>query len=132
MVSKNQPKTAEMRHEHDVQLRLLQGAEEALRRGLEKHEVEEIVSQLIEYTNVHFLSEQLLMRLYAYPDYGAHEQRHNEMTAQMSELQDRLGNDDLEGAGAVIASLSTCVRGHIEREDSEFAKFLGGRSQADG
>lgn len=132
MASTTQPKTSEMRHEHDVQLRLLQGAEEALRRGLDQREVAEIVSQLIEYTNVHFLSEQLLMRLYAYPEYGAHEQRHNEMTAQMSELKSRLGVGDTDGASEVIAALSACVRGHIEREDSEFAKFLSSEPRADG
>ena len=59
--------------EHRLQMGLIHALEEALRAGQPRDETTKILSQLYEYTNAHFLAENLLMRLYAYPEYGFRE-----------------------------------------------------------
>ena len=62
--------------EHEVQIELLRAFGDAVSRQRPTEEIDDILKQLMDYTSVHFLSEQLLMRMYAYPDYEQHEQRH--------------------------------------------------------
>ena len=62
-----------MDHEHQVQMGLLLGLEQGLALGKSREQLLSILYQLVDYTNVHFMSEQMLMRLYAYPEIAAHE-----------------------------------------------------------
>ncbi len=62
--------------EHRVQLGLIDALRDAVRQGDKRAVVGEILDQLIAYSELHFVSEQLLMRLYAYPDYEDHSQDH--------------------------------------------------------
>ena len=55
--------------EHHVQLSLAQTLCEAASTGVDAALAREILDQLVAYSDVHFLSEQLLMRLCSYPDY---------------------------------------------------------------
>lgn len=64
--------TGSIEDEHRVHTDLLRTLCEVVRRHHEPSEVLELLDQLIEYTEVHFLSEELLMRLCSYPDYDSH------------------------------------------------------------
>ncbi|HEY5762557.1 MAG TPA: hypothetical protein VIS73_05075, partial [Rhodocyclaceae bacterium] len=55
--------------EHQVQLRLIQTVEAGL---AENRDVAESIEALADYSRAHFLSEELLMRQYAYGDYDDH------------------------------------------------------------
>ena len=56
--------------EHRVQLGLLSAVRNAVAEGRGETEVNEILEQLVDYTKVHFMSEELLMRLHAYPQHS--------------------------------------------------------------
>ena len=58
--------------EHRLQLELLTAFGRAIEDGQRHPAVDEILDPLIDYTKVHFSSEQLLMRLYQYPRYQEH------------------------------------------------------------
>lgn len=115
---------ATMRGEHDVQLRLLEAIEKAAAQRRPDHELAELVEQLVEYTNVHFLSEQLLMRMYAYPGYAEHEDHHDELLDRIKELEAQLADGDEEQLQLTARSLQEWVSGHIGRDDALFARYL--------
>lgn len=116
--------SAAMRREHDVQLRLLEAIEKAAARRRPDHELAELVDQLVEYTNVHFLSEQLLMRMYAYPAYAEHEDHHNVLLDRIKELEGQLAEGDEEQLQLTARSLHEWIDGHIGRDDAMFARYL--------
>ena len=116
--------SAALRREHDVQLRLLEAIEKAAAHRRPDHELAELVDQLVDYTNVHFLSEQLLMRMYAYPAYAEHEDHHNELLDGIRELEARLAAGDEEQLQRAARNLQEWVNGHIGRDDAMFARYL--------
>ena len=79
----------EMDEEHALQIRLLT---ELLRR-LETDDAAaalELFDRVEQFTGAHFLAEELLMRLHAYPDYEAHCAAHAGFIAELQGLRGRL------------------------------------------
>ena len=58
--------------EHEVLLGLLKSLEKIAKTGKKKDRAGDLLDQLATYAEVHFMSENLLMRLYEYPDYDDH------------------------------------------------------------
>jgi len=112
--------------EHEVQLRLLRAVEMLLADPTRAAEHEGALAQLIDYTEVHFLSEQLLMRLYAYPQQAAHERRHAELMEHTRALAAELAADGAAAAVSLAARLRQSVCDHIAGEDAALSRYLLG------
>lgn len=117
--------------EHDVQLRLMQALTAVLDDGGDTHE---LLAQLAGYSRAHFLSEELLMRLSAYPDYQDHVLDHERLIERLDALGAAGGGRESlrQGVGELIAVL----RRHIDSRDRRLHEFLdrqplgtGGESQ---
>ena len=115
---------ATIQNEHDLQFKLLRAVESAVAQQLNEKDLATLVEQLSEYTNVHFLSEQLLMRMYDYPAYQEHQQRHDELVTQIMALKQKLNSGNEEETTKLIASLRDWLTGHIERDDAIFTRYL--------
>jgi hemerythrin len=63
---------ASMDEEHAGQLSLLNDLKAAVRSGADDRLVYALLNELVEHTNLHFLSEQLAMRLHAYEASESH------------------------------------------------------------
>ena len=111
-------------NEHAVQIKLLRAVEEGVAGDLGSGELAELVTQLFEYTKVHFLSEQLLMRMHGYPDYQEHQQHHDELLARIGDLYALLHGQDRQDAATLATSLREWVLGHIGHDDSAFSRYL--------
>lgn len=110
--------------EHDVQIELLRALEDAVSRQRPSEELEAIFKQLMDYTNVHFLSEQLLMRMYAYPDYAQHEQRHTQLMERTGVVRESLSDGDRELTLTTLRQLKERILGHIEHDDAALANYI--------
>ena len=86
--------------EHQVELALLDALHEAVSRDLGPNRVAEVLEQLLEHTNVHFMSEQLLMRLTAYPQYEAHAEEHDELIVKARMLQSHVAAGETKPDGS--------------------------------
>ncbi len=106
--------------EHQVQVRLLQALADAVSKG---DSVEEGVVQLAEYSRGHFLSEELLMRLYDYSDYQSHLLDHERMVDWLDELVKREG--DREAMLHAVRELTAVFMRHIGSYDKALHDFLG-------
>ena len=105
--------------EHQIQIRLLQ----ALAKGLDQgEEVSDLVDRLCEFSRAHFLSEELLMRLYAYPDYDDHVLDHERMVDWLEEIRTRQG--DLAGRRHAVQELTAIFLRHIGSRDKRLHEFL--------
>jgi hemerythrin len=114
---------ADMDGEHRVQVGLLAALRDAVAGGRGGDEVDEILAQLVDYTKVHFASELLLMRLYAYPQYQAHAGEHDEALQRLEELGQRLAAGDEALTLETVDTLEDWLVGHIRRADRAFGGF---------
>ena len=114
--------------EHHVQLGLAQTLCEAAGAGVDMALTREILDQLVAYSDVHFLSEQLLMRLCGYPDYDDHMSDHDrlmmklEAAKQYGDGAQTITSSDAENILALLAQ-------HISTKDRCFVDFFRGWSQ---
>ena len=97
--------------EHQIQIQLLNELRRVLREGQAGDELRE---QLTDYCRAHFLSEELLMRLHAYPGYDDHVADHEQMI------------DALEGLTAPeqADALASLLLRHIGERDATLHAYL--------
>jgi hemerythrin len=110
--------------EHQVQLELLQKLCQAIDTGLNASTVNELLGELISYSEVHFMSEELLMRMKSYDDYEEHQEDHFRM---LDALRDIAANN-VAGRSALMAGKAHEVLGfinqHIATRDKRLADYV--------
>jgi hemerythrin-like metal-binding protein len=108
-------------HEHEVQLGLLQALCRAAKEHQDPTSLGAILDQLIAYSEAHFTSEELLMRMKSYDDYEDHVDDHN----LMLETLQQIAADHAAGNSALVAGKAEQVLGfitnHIATRDRRFA-----------
>jgi hemerythrin-like metal-binding protein len=114
--------------EHALQYKLLGEAERLLQSG-DRAAAREVIVQLHSYSDAHFASEQVLMRLHSYPGYAAHEREHGELLHALEALLGSLDAEDLSGAAATLRRWLTS---HIHHSDQSFLEFMNAPIRAAG
>jgi hemerythrin len=115
----------ELDREHQGQIDLLLAIEAELRDACDQAQLRELLDRLVEFTSIHFMSEQLIMRQQAFPGLPAHEAEHDRLMDEMREFQGRIGSGERPLSPADLANLRDWVMRHIRTKDAPFAKFLG-------
>jgi hemerythrin len=112
--------------EHRVQVGLIRALCDAVRSGSKDTEVGAILDQLTEYSSVHFMSEELLMRLASYDDYEDHVADHAQMLEVLTQM--RTDFDAGKPEQLVISAEAGLVfmQRHIETRDARFAASANG------
>jgi hemerythrin len=118
----------EMDGEHKVQIDLIRAVEQGLVAGKSRIELLSLLEQLVEYTNVHFMSEQLLMRLYAYPEISAHEAIHDKLMEQARRVITDFSCDEISSVAAELLLLKQWLLDHIRTDDYAFFVHLSSQS----
>ena len=110
--------------EHDVQLQLMEAVEMAVRDGRSGADVTALLDQLISYTEVHFHSEELMMRLYGFPGYEDHRDEHARLVEQVREMRAKFEAGDRDGLLQLGRGLRAWVDQHMHGRDRGFLTFL--------
>ncbi|SBT08555.1 Hemerythrin-like metal-binding protein [Candidatus Accumulibacter aalborgensis] len=110
--------------EHDVQLGLLQALCGAVAAHRDAASVSEILDQLIAYSEAHFMSEELLMRLKSHDDYADHVDDHSHMLDVLRQI----AADHAAGSSPLVAAKAAevldFIGNHIATRDRRFADQL--------
>jgi hemerythrin-like metal-binding protein len=109
--------------EHQMQLELLTAFRRAVEDSHELAAIDEILDKLVDYTKVHFSSEQLLMRLYQYPSYQEHVDDHERTIERLEDLR----RAQLVGKSMALEAadeLSEWIFAHIRSADRALGHFL--------
>jgi len=109
--------------EHHLQVDLLDEVVTSLDAARPAAEVLEVLDRLIEYTNAHFLAEQLMMRLHGYPLYQAHVAEHDRLLAEVRALRDAVAGGDEATSRPVAATLRTWLTTHMRGMDRTYAEY---------
>jgi hemerythrin len=111
-------------NEHRIQTGLLDALYDAVNSKKPAAEINQILNQLISYSELHFMSEELLMRLYTYPDYDDHVSDHEAITEYLNTIEKTLtaGQDSM--ALETATDMRQFLVSHISSRDEAFSEFL--------
>src|SRR6266536_327093 len=119
---------ASMDREHSGQLSLLNDLKTAVRSGADDELVYALLNQLVEHTNLHFLSEQLAMRLHAYEAYESHFLEHQRLLVEVQNLKHSLATGTAMEKHSLIEALRSWLVVHIQTADKTLAEYLSTRA----
>lgn len=105
-------------------MQLLHSLSQAIQRGGELSPMRYILEQFIEFSDMHFLSEQLVMRLHGYPGYEAHLEEHTRLMKKVRELRVNLLKGESEPSLALVQELQDWLVQRIATEDVAFGGYL--------
>ena len=123
---------AEMDREHAGQLSLLNDLKAAVRGGAPDSLVYALLNDLVEHTNLHFLSEQLAMKLHAYEAYESHFLEHERLLAEVNNLNSSLATGTVTDKQSLIEALRSWLLVHIQTADKTLAEYLSTRAAQQG
>jgi hemerythrin len=111
-------------NEHRVQLGMLTALCDAVDERQPAAKIHEILNQLTAYSELHFMSEELLMRMYAYPDYDDHVLDHTAMTERLNQILRRYAAGQEALALKTANEMRDFLLGHINSRDQALTVYL--------
>ena len=115
---------AEMDAQHQKLFTLVSKLRQAMTSPYGGNVVSQALEELIEFTRLHFATEETLMTRYGYPDYDKHKQEHEQVLQDVDKLHQRYRNGDALAPFAIELDLEAWAYKHIESSDRSLAEFL--------
>jgi len=115
--------------EHDLQMQLLDSLTQSIESGADFAPIKHILEQFIEFSDMHFLSEQLVMRLHGYPAYEPHLQEHTRLMKKVREIRETVFHGERAPSLQLIQELRDWLIDHIASEDVAFGEFMRSRQE---
>ena len=97
---------------------------EGKKQNYDKIHLEEILDRLLAYVNLHFTTEEELLRIYEYPGYEEHKKSHHRFSSKVATLDKEFHSGDLELMGSVVLFLENWVKNHIQGDDKAWSEFI--------
>ena len=113
-----------MDDQHGILLDTINELRQALMRGCGREEISEILDRLIEYTRMHFWSEEQLMEQAGFADLAEHRAEHHAILADMLQWAHRLQYGNGIHMPALLVRLKEGFFEHIEQMDSHYGECL--------
>jgi hemerythrin-like metal-binding protein len=110
--------------EHDLQMQLLDSLSQSLAKGGDFAPTRYLLEQFIEFSDMHFLSEQLVMRLHSYPGYEAHLEEHTRLMKKVRDIRENVFRSEKTPTLQLILELRDWLLTHIATEDAAFGEYL--------
>lgn len=113
--------------QHQVLVRMIGELSDVIRANQSKLILEQLFSDLVNYTVVHFAMEERLMQTYVYPASVGHIKEHENLKKTAVDLQTKYLNGKKSITLETIVFLNEWLAGHILKVDRQFADFLKAR-----
>jgi methyl-accepting chemotaxis protein len=109
-------------HKHLVAL--INKLHKAMKTNAVGHVLSQILSDLVEYTKVHFKTEEEAMQRYDFPEISMHQAKHQELIAHVAEVQEKLKTGNALISMEVMEFLKDWLVNHIQGTDKEYSPFF--------
>jgi hemerythrin-like metal-binding protein len=116
-----------MDDQHSILMDAMNELRLAVVRGRSREQVSELLDKLIEFTRMHFTSEEQLMEQSGFPGLAEHRAQHQSMLAQMLHSAHRMQYGEGVPLRALLCSLRDGYTQHIEGPDRQFGPWLNER-----
>jgi len=87
-------------------------------------QVKRIMNELVQYTIIHFAVEESLFRIFDYPDYDEHKQKHTELKKQVAVINRKVQSSEEKVTLELMTFLRQWLRQHIMVEDKQYGPFF--------
>lgn len=119
-----------MDEQHAVLMDTLNDIRLAMVHGKGREHVSERLNRLIEFTRMHFASEEQLLEQHSFPGSAEHRDAHQRLLAQIEEAALRTQYNDELHLRAILQFLREWYMSHIEDMDSQYGAWLNARGIA--
>ena len=109
--------------EHDLLLGVVRALEKAVDTA-PRTQVEALLQQLSEFTRVHFATEEIMMRLYAYPEFARHQLEHARLVEQIEQVRSEFAQGHVQPTRSFAAALHHWFTDHVRSHDVALARFV--------
>lgn len=114
--------------QHQGLIELINQLHEAMSQGQGSSVLRDIVDGLIQYTAIHFETEERYFRASEYPNRAAHEQEHRDFVEKVTDFKQGFDDGRLMLTLDVMSFLGDWLMNHIQGSDAGYAPFLEGAS----
>ena len=114
----------EIDNQHKVLVNMINELNTAVHGGWGKEARKEVIDKLIEYTKVHFATEESLMSITAYPKSNNHKEQHGNLISMVKEHIKRYENDANSSSYDLIFFLKSWLVEHIMKDDKILGEYL--------
>jgi len=109
--------------EHDLLLGVVRALEKAVATGTPA-QVEALLQQLAEFTRVHFATEEIMMRLYGYPEFSHHQLEHARLIDQIEQVRAEYAQGHVQPSRSFASALRHWFTEHVRTHDMALARFV--------
>jgi hemerythrin len=115
---------SEIDNQHKQLIKLINLLFDAMGKGQGKEILSKTLSELINYTKMHFANEEKYMQMYKYSYYLSHKAEHDKLTKQVLELNQEFNSGNTLITVKVMNFLKDWLKTHIQQNDVKFGHFL--------
>ncbi|MGD0681005.1 MAG: bacteriohemerythrin [Terracidiphilus sp.] len=115
-----------MDDQHGILMDTMNELRLAVVRGLGREQVSEVLDRLIEFTRMHFSSEEKLMSQYLFPGWEEHRAEHQRILAQILQSSHRVQHGEQMQMRPLLCFLRESYTEHIESMDREYGPWFNG------
>jgi hemerythrin-like metal-binding protein len=116
-----------MDDQHGILMDTMNELRLAVVRGSGREQVSEVLDRLIEFTRMHFSSEEKLMKQYLFPSLEEHCAEHQRILAQILQSTHRVQHGEQMQMSPLLGFLQESFTEHIESLDREYGPWLNDR-----
>jgi hemerythrin len=110
--------------QHQTLVNIVNELHQAMVAGHGKDQLGKILSKLIEYTQMHFKTEEHFMEAHHYPEYINHKSEHQYLTSTVLDFQGRFQRNEVGLTIEVMDFLKSWLGKHILGSDKRYTPFL--------
>jgi hemerythrin-like metal-binding protein len=117
-----------MDNQHAILMDTMNELRLALAHGAKRAETDQLLNKVIEFTRMHFRSEEQMLERYDFPALAEHRAEHLRLLA---ELEDAVSREQLGGAmttNDLLCFLHDWFIGHVEGVDQKYGQWLNARN----
>ncbi|MEJ2611109.1 MAG: bacteriohemerythrin [Candidatus Thiodiazotropha sp.] len=114
----------EIDEQHKMLVSLVNKMHEAIHQRHGSDVVKGILGDLAEYTRIHFVVEESLMRILNYPSYEEHKEIHEELLQSVTDLQEKVATGKTAIGFELMHFLKSWLTKHIMEEDKQYSGFF--------
>lgn len=118
---------SEIDEQHKALVGFLNDSYEAMKAGKGKDTLDSVLKNLVEYTQIHFATEENLMKKHRFPDYETHKEKHEKMTARVMELKHQFDSGKISSPIQITNFLKDWLSKHIMVTDKAYGPFLNAK-----
>jgi hemerythrin-like metal-binding protein len=115
-----------MDDQHGILMDTMNELRLAVVRGECREHISEVLDRLIEFTRMHFSSEEQLLERYIFPGLNEHRAEHRRILAQILQSSHRARLGERMQMRPLLCMLRESYSGHIDGMDQEYGPWLNG------